>query len=913
MKIENINMRTRVIIAVAVPLICTFLFGSYMSVRRYNDADNASRLARIVNEVPKISALIHDLQRERGLSSGYLSASGDSEFRNRLQDQYGKTKDAITAFTDSLSRIDTRNYDGSFARALEEGKSSLDDLSGTRSQVMSRQLSISDTGQYYSGAISRLLKIIVLSSEISNNDKITKELFSYYEYLSAIELAGQERAVASQALASSEFTLEQYNRFASLIAQQNILLKNFSNETSDELRELFKSTMNGSNALKVSKMRDTILGTMPGSKVGSGSAQPVDDFMSPMPRDYGSASNAGAISFTNAQWFETSTNMINDMIEIEHTILDKLTADISKLKGDASLAFYQISALLAVVILVVGGLAYTILSSMVRQEKKEAVLRQAALRFERSMDGASACVMMSDPDLNIIYMNEQQVKMMRAAEPDLKKELVSFDVDNLIGKNIDVFHKNPAHQRNMLANLNTRYETTIKVGPRTFDLVAMPLFDEDGARIGYSVEWIDKTAELAVMEEINTMINAANDGDLESRVTLNDKSGFFLQVAQGINNLAATMSTVANDLASNLQALSQGDLTARITNEYNGIFKQLQSDFNQTSERLSDIMMQIMQGSREISDSADEVTKGSGDLSNRTEQQASTLEETAASMEELTSTVKNNADNAKDANDAAGKTRNIAEQGSRVANDAGNAMQKIAESSQKITEIITVIDEIAFQTNLLALNAAVEAARAGDAGRGFAVVAQEVRTLAQRSAQSSKDIKALIDDSSKQVSEGVNLVKTAVESLQEIYTSIDNVSELVGQIASASVEQSTSLDEINQAVLEMDNMTQQNASMAQESKNVAIMMREKSYNLIELVEYFKTDEAQKTIRKAQNAAPTMQDNVVPAKPPANKPPVKKPIEAKKTGTNGAQHSGGTNGTYFSGPEDSENDADWKEF
>jgi methyl-accepting chemotaxis protein len=536
------------------------------------------------------------------------------------------------------------------------------------------------------------------------------------------------------------------------------------------------------------------------------------------------------------------------------------------------------------------------------RQAKETHLRQMALRFERSMDAATACVMMADADLNIVYMNEEQVKMMRIAEPDLKKELSQFDVDNLIGQNIDIFHKNPQHQRGMLSKLNSRYETTITVGPRTFDLVASPLFDEDGTRLGYSVEWIDKTLELSVRDEINTMINAANKGDLESRVSLEGKEGFFLNISEGVNNLASTMSNVANDLAKNLQALSGGDLTARITTEYEGIFKQLKDDYNETSERLTEIVEQIMSGSREISDSADEVTKGSGDLSNRTEQQASTLEETAASMEELTSTVKNNSENAKDANDAATKTRTIAEQGSRVANEAGDAMQKIAESSQKITEIITVIDEIAFQTNLLALNAAVEAARAGDAGRGFAVVAQEVRTLAQRSAQSSKDIKSLIDDSSKQVSEGVNLVKTAVESLQDIYTSIDNVSELVGQIASASVEQSTSLDEINQAVLEMDNMTQQNASMAQESKNVSLMMREKSYNLIELVEYFKTDSGQKSLRKAQHTAPPLQNNVAAIESLSEKKP------EKRYATNGAATS-----NYMSGPEDAENDADWKEF
>ncbi|PWC97798.1 methyl-accepting chemotaxis protein, partial [Azospirillum sp. TSO5] len=246
-----------------------------------------------------------------------------------------------------------------------------------------------------------------------------------------------------------------------------------------------------------------------------------------------------------------------------------------------------------------------------------------------------------------------------------------------------------------------------------------------------------RAREQAIGEEIADLIDAVSKGDLDRRIDLAGKDGFYKTMSQGINRLTDTVEAVIADLGEVLSALAQGDLNRRVTRDYQGAFERVKTDVNATSTRLAEIVGQITQAAETIAAAAAEVSLGSSDLADRTEQQASSLEETAASMEELGATVRSNAENAQRANVMAAQARGSAESGGGVAGSAIEAMRRIEESSRKITDIIGVIDEIAFQTNLLALNAAVEAARAGDAGRGFAVVAQEVRQLAQRSAQAS--------------------------------------------------------------------------------------------------------------------------------------------------------------------------------
>jgi methyl-accepting chemotaxis protein len=357
----------------------------------------------------------------------------------------------------------------------------------------------------------------------------------------------------------------------------------------------------------------------------------------------------------------------------------------------------------------------------------------------------------------------------------------------------------------------------------------------------------EREAALAKMADefqaaIGDIVAAAIAGDFSNRVALEGKSGLVLNVGNAINTLCENIQTALADLLRMLEALAEGNLTRRITTDYQGNFGTLKNNANITAERIAATITEIKSSSREVTNASAEISTSTTDLSQRTEEQAASLEQTSASMTQMSLTVKKNTENAQHADQCAAKAREVADRGRAVVAHAVKSMAQIEGSALKISDIIGVIDEIARQTNLLALNAAVEAARAGEAGRGFAVVASEVRSLAQRSSQAAKDINELITSSNGQVKEGVDLVNQADASLAEILESIKAVAEVVSDIAAASVEQATGIEQINKALSQMDEATQQNSALVEENAATAKTLENQAEAMDQRVSFFRIEE-----------------------------------------------------------------------
>ncbi|QBH01996.1 methyl-accepting chemotaxis protein [Xanthomonas oryzae] len=345
----------------------------------------------------------------------------------------------------------------------------------------------------------------------------------------------------------------------------------------------------------------------------------------------------------------------------------------------------------------------------------------------------------------------------------------------------------------------------------------------------------------SVNREIKHLSQCAANGDFSARGDAERFQYDFRVMVESLNTLMATADGNLQSLSGLLQSIAAGDLTARMSGDFHGVFAQMRDDANATATQLAEIVNGIKQSAVSIKGAASEIAAGNQDLSQRTEQQAASLEETAASMEELTSTVKQNAESARQANQLAIGAASVASQGGEIVSKVVQTMSGIEASSKKIADIISVIDGIAFQTNILALNAAVEAARAGEQGRGFAVVASEVRTLAQRSSGAAKEIKDLIDDSVQRVTDGSVLVHSAGTTMGEIVASVQRVTDIMGEISAASQEQSAGIEQVNQTVTQMDETTQQNAALVEEATAAARSLEEQAVGLTEAVAVFKTE------------------------------------------------------------------------
>ncbi len=468
------------------------------------------------------------------------------------------------------------------------------------------------------------------------------------------------------------------------------------------------------------------------------------------------------------------------------------------------------------------------------------VVHQHDSQVRQALDVSRTAMMIADNDHVIRYVNQSVVTLLRNQQASLREAFPDFDAERLVGSSIHRFHANPDRIRAILNTLMATHHGRVRIGPVHFAQVVTPVFDAQGQRQGFAVEWHDRTHELLLENAVAGIVDAASKGDLDRRLQATDGGASFLNgLTGGINQLLDSVGGTVGEIRRMLSALADGDLDQRMQGDFHGSFEAMQRDANATAAQLTAMVERIKQCTGSISLAASEIASGNDDLSERTERQAAHLEETAASMEELTSTVRQNAEHARQASSLAHGAHDVATRGSHVVSQVVTTMDGIQTASRRIGDITRVIDGIAFQTNILALNAAVEAARAGEQGRGFAVVASEVRILAQRSADAAKEIKNLIDASVVQVAEGARLVQDAGQTMGEIVSSVASVSGIMAEISSASQEQAAGIDQVNQTVAQMDDATQQNAALVEEASAAARLLEAQAADLTQAVAVFR--------------------------------------------------------------------------
>ena len=494
------------------------------------------------------------------------------------------------------------------------------------------------------------------------------------------------------------------------------------------------------------------------------------------------------------------------------------------------------------------------------------------------IEGASAYFMTCDRDFKINYINPSLSAMLSQYETELRQHLPALDLQNIIGTCIDVFHKDPLHQRNILNEpRNLPAVADIKVGRLEFQVTATALMDDAGNHIGNGAEWADLNDQARYRDEVQVLQEAFENGDLKYRGDLSQLNEEYAGMMTNINNILEAILAPIIEAQGVLSKVAERDMTARVLGDYKGDHAAIKNDLNQAVENLDTALGKASEASSQVNSASGQIADGSQTLAQGSSEQASSLQEISASLEELTAMTNQNSDNAGTANGLSQEGLKVANRGSEAMTRMRDAMTLINDSATQTSKIVKTIDEIAFQTNLLALNAAVEAARAGDAGKGFAVVAEEVRSLAARSAEAAKNTADLIEESGKNAEGGARISEEVSEALSEIVEQTEKVSILVAEIAAASKEQAAGITQINEGVAQMDTVTQQNAANSEESAAAAEELSAQAQSLAAMIDSFNIS-ANNGGGGAAYQAPAPS---AAASAPAASAPAPAPVDAKK--------------------------------
>jgi methyl-accepting chemotaxis protein len=455
-------------------------------------------------------------------------------------------------------------------------------------------------------------------------------------------------------------------------------------------------------------------------------------------------------------------------------------------------------------------------------EQKQAAQRSQAM-FSM-VQNAATNFMACDRDLVITYCNPAVQKMLKQYESELRNYFPGFDADKLVGSCIDMFHKNPAHQRALLGDVSKLpARAELKLGTLEFGVNATALVDDEGNHIGNGVEWIDLNERAKYSKQVNKVIEACSEGDLTIRGDLSQLDEVYTPMMEGINKIV---------------------------------------------DNFAEALQGVQEPTEQVASASSQITEGAQKLAEGASTSASSIEEISASLQEMQAMTGQNADNAGQANQLSAEATTSAENGNEAMVKMEEAIERIKSSSDETAKIVKTIDEIAFQTNLLALNAAVEAARAGDAGKGFAVVAEEVRSLAKRSAEAAKTTAELIDGAVKNAEGGVNITQEVRTILTDIVDGSRNVNGLIAEIASASKEQAEGIKQITEGVAAMDKVTQETSANSEESAAAASQLNEQAQTLADMIGRYNLGQQRQTTTSATVAPARSQQCKAPkpAKP-----------------------------------------------
>ena len=717
--LSKLSIKQKLILIMLIPLIVVILLAAKLAIDSFSTSKNLRALDRVVILSTKIGALVHEAQKERGMTAGFLGSSGE-KFKVELPAQRLNVDEKLKELNTLLNTFNKNEYSSEFLENLNLSLKKIEDLNNTRNGVNSLSLNAGIAIGYYTDLNKLLLNVIGSITKLSNSATVSQQLVSYMNFLLSKERAGVERAVGTNTFAKDSFGEGMKAKFYTLIAEQNAYMDSFLKVSDSKVVEFYKTNLKGDSVDEVERIRKIAL-------------------YSDIETNFEVDAN---------HWFKEITEKINLLKKVEDYISQTLIITINDEMSDSNqnmIIFGLLSILgIALTMILARTIAFTILIDVAS--------------VKRGVENFFAFINFEKDDIELI---------------DVKSNDELGMMSKIINKNIEDTKANIQKDRALIAD-------TIRV------------------------------------------TNAINKGYLNTKIELGSNNPSLNELKDIINEMLETLNSNISNILKVLTSYSKLDFRPKLTqNNLEGIIKELENDVNILGDVITQTLLENKRIGITLSNNANILTKNMQGIASAANSQAASLEETAASLEEITSNITNNTQTTAQMADYGNKVKTSISLGQELANKTVVSMEEINTQTSAINEAITIIDQIAFQTNILSLNAAVEAATAGEAGRGFAVVAGEVRTLASRSAEAAKQIKDLVENAQRKTYEGKEIASDMIKGYAQLNENITVTLDLIQNVTTASKEQSTGMIQINDAVNNLDQITQQNAQNASSANEIA--------------------------------------------------------------------------------------------
>ncbi len=808
---KNLTIKNKLRLLVLVSLGLAIYFGLLHVWSTYQDKIQMNRTAVLAQLGANMGDLLHDSQTERGLSAGYVASKG-SKFSTELAQTKQTFDKHVKQLLDEIAQLDSTLNSVTLEKHLNGVKAQLKGVNSIRQKVQALEVPVPEVVAFYSQLNKKLLETIEYLLYVSTNAEMTERIVAYISFLESKERAGLERAVLTTAFASDAFAEGGYKKFVELVAAQQAYLHLFKVTASTENIAFFEKTMNAPLLKEIESIYNTVHARQA----------------------------TGGFGVDPSAWFSLITQKINQLREVEVQLVKSLVE-----RGQALYAEQWQTFMVSVVVLLLGTFIIIVLATVIVRNINTSVtqIKRTMQEIEETGDLSRQVPVLGKDEFGDIAQSynrfTQNFKVMMDQTNGVLQKIANGDFTG----RMDLPLKGDLDQ--LKQGVNGSAESV------EFMMSQLSVVMDGLAKGDFSVRMDQKVPKAfraqvdgalgiisSAFKEVGTAMQAMKEGVYSARVA-SEVPGELNDMKVAINAALSNLEAGINEINQVMNAQAQGDLSLQIQGKYQGALGELTQAINNSSTQMRSVITDVKNTADTVRVAASEVAQGSDSISDRSQSQAASLEETAASIEQMTATINQATDLAEQAASLSSEAIASSQKGSEVMSETVEAMERIYEVSVSINDIISLIDNIAFQTNLLALNAAVEAARAGEHGRGFAVVASEVRSLAGRSADAAKEIKVLIEKTNAEVSTGTDLVKTSGDALHVINQQIGEVSTMVSEMARGSQEQALGIDQINIAMTSLDQATQENAALVEETASAAVQMASDADTLAGVVNKFK--------------------------------------------------------------------------